>query len=141
MAARWTQGACPSLACTNGPRRPSCPLPGFCILHGLVLGLCDHSRIVAASMEEQAMSDLKTRFEQAAQDVQQLPKRPENDVLLRLYALYKQGTAGDVSGARPGILDMTGRVKYDAWAKIKGLGGDEAMTQYVELVEQLKAGG
>jgi len=87
------------------------------------------------------MSDLKTRFEQAAQEVQQLPKRPDNDMLLRLYALYKQGTAGDVSGARPGILDMTGRLKYDAWARLKGQSGDEAMQQYVELVEQLKRGG
>jgi acyl-CoA-binding protein len=86
------------------------------------------------------MSDLKTRFEQAAQQAQQLPKRPENDVLLKLYALYKQGTAGDVSGARPGILDMTGRLKYDAWAKLKGTSGEQAMTEYVELVERLKAG-
>lgn len=86
------------------------------------------------------MSDLKARFEQAAQEAQNLPKRPENDTLLKLYALYKQGTAGDVSGARPGILDMTGRLKYDAWAKLKGTTGDEAMAQYVALVDQLKAG-
>jgi diazepam-binding inhibitor (GABA receptor modulating acyl-CoA-binding protein) len=87
------------------------------------------------------MSDLKARFEQAAQDVQQLPKRPDNDALLKLYALYKQGTAGDVSGARPGILDMTGRMKYDSWAKLKGMGGEQAMTEYIALVDQLKAGG
>ena len=87
------------------------------------------------------MSDLKARFEQAAQEVQQLPKRPENDALLKLYALYKQGTAGDVSGSRPGILDMMGRMKYDAWAKLKGTSGDEAMTQYIALVDDLKAAG
>jgi diazepam-binding inhibitor (GABA receptor modulating acyl-CoA-binding protein) len=86
------------------------------------------------------MSDLKTRFEQAAQEAQQLPKRPDNDVLLKLYALYKQATAGDVSGARPGILDMQGRMKYDSWAKYKGISSDQAMTDYVALVEQLKAG-
>ncbi len=84
------------------------------------------------------MSDLKARFEQAAQEVQQLPKRPENDVLLKLYALYKQGTVGDVTGARPGILDMTGRLKYDAWAKMKGTSPEQAMTEYIALVEQLK---
>lgn len=84
------------------------------------------------------MSDLKARFEQAAQEAQQLPKRPDNDVLLKLYALYKQGTAGDVSGARPGILDMTGRLKYDAWAKLKGTDSDQAMTEYIALVERLK---
>lgn len=86
------------------------------------------------------MSDLKARFEQAAQEVQELPKRPENDVLLKLYALYKQGTAGDVSGARPGILDMMGRLKYDAWAKVQGMSSEQAMGEYVALVEQLKAG-
>jgi acyl-CoA-binding protein len=85
------------------------------------------------------MSDLKARFEQAAQAVQALPKRPENDVLLKLYALYKQGTSGDVSGARPGILDMQGRMKYDSWAKSKGLSSEQAMNDYIALVEQLKA--
>ncbi len=85
------------------------------------------------------MSDLTARFEQAAQAVQALPKRPENDVLLKLYALYKQGTSGDVSGARPGILDMQGRMKYDSWAKCKGVSRTQAMDDYIALVEQLKA--
>jgi acyl-CoA-binding protein len=93
------------------------------------------------SSKENIMSDLKARFEQAAQEAQELPRRPENDVLLKLYALYKQGTAGDVSGTRPGILDMTGRLKYDAWAKLKGTGSDQAMTEYIALVEQLKGQG
>lgn len=87
------------------------------------------------------MSDLKARFEQAAQEAQELPRRPENDVLLKLYALYKQGTAGDVSGTRPGILDMTGRMKYDSWAKLKGTDSEQAMTEYIALVEQLKRQG
>lgn len=86
------------------------------------------------------MSDLKSQFEQAAQQAQELPKRPDNEMLLKLYALYKQGTAGDVSGARPGILDMTGRLKYDAWTKVKGMGADQAMTEYIQLVEKLKQG-
>lgn len=85
------------------------------------------------------MSDVKARFEQAAKDVQQLPKRPDNDVLLKLYALFKQASVGDVSGTRPGILDMQGRMKYDAWAKLKGMASEQAMSDYVALVEQLKA--
>jgi acyl-CoA-binding protein len=85
------------------------------------------------------MSDLTVRFDQAAQDAQQLPKRPENETLLKLYGLYKQATVGDVSGARPGVLDMAGRLKYDAWAKLKGTAADEAKASYVALVEQLKA--
>jgi acyl-CoA-binding protein len=86
------------------------------------------------------MSDLSDRFEQAAQDVQKLPERPANDVLLKLYALYKQATVGDVSGARPGVLDMAGRLKYDAWVKLKGTAADQARADYVALVDQLKAG-
>jgi len=91
------------------------------------------------STRRAAMSDLKARFEQAAQEVQQLPKRPDNDALLKLYGLYKQATSGDVTGSRPGILDMQGRLKYDAWAKLKGLSPDQAMQDYIALVEQLKA--
>ncbi|MFV9504706.1 MAG: acyl-CoA-binding protein [Oscillochloridaceae bacterium umkhey_bin13] len=85
------------------------------------------------------MSDLKAQFEQAAKDVQQLPKRPDNDALLKLYALFKQASVGDVSGSRPGILDMQGRMKYDAWAKVKGTSSEQAMRDYVALVTQLKA--
>ncbi|MDM8522501.1 acyl-CoA-binding protein [Desulfococcaceae bacterium HSG8] len=85
------------------------------------------------------MSDLKAKFETAAQDVQQLSKRPDNDTLLKLYSLYKQGREGDVSGKRPGLTDFKGRAKYDAWAKLKGTSGEEAMQGYIDLVESLKS--
>ena len=85
------------------------------------------------------MSDLKARFEQAAKDVQGLSERPDNDTLLRLYALYKQGSEGDVTGPKPGFFDFVGTAKYEAWAKLKGTGQDEAMKKYVDLVEKLTA--
>jgi acyl-CoA-binding protein len=91
--------------------------------------------------EDTTMEDLKARFEQAAQEAQQLPRRPDNTTMLQLYALYKQSTAGDVSGARPGVLDMQGRMKYDSWGKVKGITNDEAMRQYIDLVERLKTAG
>ena len=84
------------------------------------------------------MSNLKAQFETAVADSKKLPERPSNDVLLKLYALYKQGTDGDVSGKRPGFTDMVGRAKYDAWAATKGTSIDEAMQQYVDLVTSLK---
>lgn len=87
------------------------------------------------------MSDLRTQFENAAQAAQQLPKRPDNETLLTLYALYKQATAGDVSGKRPGFTDFVGRAKYDAWAKRKGMSKEAAMQAYIELVERLQRGG
>jgi acyl-CoA-binding protein len=83
------------------------------------------------------MSDLKTRFEQAAEAAKKLPRRPDNDTMLRLYALYKQSTAGDVSGKRPGFMDMVGQAKYDAWAKNKGMEKDAAMQAYIDLVARL----
>jgi acyl-CoA-binding protein len=84
------------------------------------------------------MSELKTQFEAAVADSKKLPERPSNDVLLQLYALYKQATDGDVEGKRPGFTDMVGRAKYDAWAAVKGTASDAAMTRYVELIASLK---
>ncbi|MBN9161860.1 MAG: acyl-CoA-binding protein [Myxococcales bacterium 68-20] len=83
--------------------------------------------------------DLAAKFEDAQVRVKQLSKSPSTDDLLELYALYKQSTAGDVSGSRPGMLDMKGRAKYDAWATKKGTSKDDAMTKYVALVDRLGA--
>ena len=85
------------------------------------------------------MSDLKARFEQAAKDVQGLSERPDNDTLLRLYALYKQGSEGDVTGPKPGFFDFVGTAKYEAWAKLKGMPQAEAQKKYVDLVKKLLA--
>jgi acyl-CoA-binding protein len=85
------------------------------------------------------MSDLKARFEAAVANSKTLSERPDNSTLLKLYALYKQATVGDVEGKRPGFTDMVGRAKYDAWAAIKGTAGDDAMNQYIALVESLQA--
>ena len=85
------------------------------------------------------MPDLKSRFEQAQQDVKTLAERPDNDTLLRLYALYKQGAEGDVSGPKPGFFDFVGTAKYEAWSRLKGTPQDEAMQKYVDLVKKLLA--
>jgi acyl-CoA-binding protein len=84
------------------------------------------------------MSDLRAQFEVAAKEAQGLAKRPDNDTMLMLYALYKQATVGDVAGSRPGFTDFVGRAKYDAWAKLKGTGQEQAMRDYMALVERLK---
>jgi diazepam-binding inhibitor (GABA receptor modulating acyl-CoA-binding protein) len=83
------------------------------------------------------MSDLAAKFEAAQKRAKELTKTPSNDELLELYAFYKQATAGDVSGSRPGMLDMKGRAKFDAWAKKKGTSKDDAMTKYAALVDRL----
>jgi acyl-CoA-binding protein len=83
------------------------------------------------------MSDLQTRFEQAARDVQSIAERPDNDTLLRLYALYKQGSEGDVSGPKPGFFDFVGSAKYEAWEKLKGTKAEDAMKKYVATVKSL----
>jgi acyl-CoA-binding protein len=81
------------------------------------------------------MSDLAQRFADAQARIKPVTGLG-NDVLLELYALYKQATAGDVAGSRPGMLDLRGRAKYDAWAKRKGQPADAAMTAYIALVDQ-----
>jgi acyl-CoA-binding protein len=86
---------------------------------------------------------LEDDFQAAQARVKQLPQTPAPNELLDLYALFKQATAGDVSGSRPGMLDFKGRAKYDAWATRKGTSKSDAMQAYVALVQQLagKYGG
>ena len=84
------------------------------------------------------MADLKKQFEQAVADSKTLPEKPDNMTLLKLYALYKQASSGDVEGKRPGFTDMVGRAKWDAWNEAKGTDSKEAMQQYIDLVESLK---
>jgi acyl-CoA-binding protein len=88
--------------------------------------------------EDPFMADLKSQFEQAVADSKNLPEKPDNMTLLKLYALYKQGSSGDVDGKRPGFTDMVGRAKWDAWNEVKGKSGDEAMQEYIDLIESLK---
>jgi len=81
---------------------------------------------------------LQDQFSQAQADSKTLPERPDNMTLLKIYALYKQGANGDVTGERPGFTDMIGRAKYDAWEQLKGTAQEDAMQQYIDLIEELK---
>lgn len=80
---------------------------------------------------------LQEQFKDAQERVKTLTTRPSNDTLLELYSLFKQGTEGDVTSKRPGIFDLKGRAKYDAWVARKGTSRDKAMEQYVALVDRL----
>ncbi|MCI0750307.1 MAG: acyl-CoA-binding protein [Flammeovirgaceae bacterium] len=81
--------------------------------------------------------ELQKQFEEAVERSKQLTKRPSNEELLDLYALFKQGTDGDVSGDRPGGFDFKAIAKYDAWASKKGTSKNDAMKAYIDLVERL----
>jgi acyl-CoA-binding protein len=83
------------------------------------------------------MTDLRREFEQSAEDIQRLGVRPDNDTLLKLYALYKQGSEGDVRSSQPGFFDFVGTAKYEAWGQLRGTSKEEAMRRYIELVRQL----
>ena len=83
------------------------------------------------------MTEINSLFEQAVVASKSLAARPDNDTLLQLYALYKQGSSGDVSGDKPGFFDFVATAKYEAWEKIKGLSSDDAMQQYIDLVKKL----
>ena len=84
------------------------------------------------------MADLKLQFEQAVKDSKALPEKPDNMTLLKIYALYKQASAGDVDGNRPGFSDMVGRAKWGAWNEAKGKSSETAMQEYVDLIDSLK---
>lgn len=83
------------------------------------------------------MTEINSRFEQAAIAAKSLPERPDNDTLLQMYALYKQGSSGDVSGDKPGFFDFVASAKYEAWEKLSGLSMDDAQNQYMDLVKKL----
>ena len=83
------------------------------------------------------MSDLTTRFEAAVANSKNLSERPDNATLLKLYALYKQGSTGDNAEKKPGFSDMLGRAKWDARHKLSGTSSDDAKQQYIDLIESL----
>lgn len=81
--------------------------------------------------------DLTEQFQQAVSRSKEMTKRPSNEELLQLYALYKQGTDGDVSGDRPGGFDFKAIAKYDAWAELEGKTTEQAKQEYINLVDRL----
>lgn len=83
------------------------------------------------------MSDLKAAFDKAMADSKNLSERPDNATLLKIYALYKQGSAGDNTEKKPGFSEMVARAKWEAWNNLKGTSQDDAMQQYIDLIESL----
>ena len=81
---------------------------------------------------------LQEQFNQAQADSKNLSERPDNMTLLKIYALFKQGSSGDASGERPGMTDFVARAKFDAWAGLQGTSQEEAQQQYIDLIEELK---
>ena len=84
------------------------------------------------------MSALQDRFAQAQEDVNGVAERPDNNTMLKLYALYKQATQGDAAGERPGGFDFVRRAKFDAWSEIKGTSAEDAMQQDIDLIASLR---
>ena len=84
------------------------------------------------------MASLKSQFDKAVAESKQLPEKPDNATLLKIYALYKQATEGDNEAKKPSFTDMVGRAKWDAWEKLKGTAADEAKQQYIDLIESLR---
>jgi len=84
------------------------------------------------------MPDLEARFNQAVADSKQLPERPDNNTMLKLYALYKQASVGDCTDPEPGATDFIAKAKWQAWQAFAGQNQDQARQSYIELVETLK---
>merc|ERR1711862_633327 len=84
------------------------------------------------------MASLQEQFDTAAEEVKKLTKKPTDEEMLEVYALFKQGTVGDINTERPGMLDFKGKAKWDAWEKKKGMSQDDAKTAYIAQVNKLK---
>jgi diazepam-binding inhibitor (GABA receptor modulating acyl-CoA-binding protein) len=98
----------------------------------------DGGAVAAVETRGDPVADLDAQFEQAQADVKTLTSKPSNDDLLALYALFKQGTAGEASGAKkPGRFDLVGKAKYEAWTKVAGTSADDAKTRYIAKVDSL----
>ena len=83
--------------------------------------------------------ELKTLFEEAALKSKTLTKKPDNDILLQLYSLYKQSTEGDVNIEAPvNQFDFVAKAKFIAWQALKGKSNETAMQEYIELIATLK---
>lgn len=82
--------------------------------------------------------EITQRFDEAVKNSKNLTERPSNDVLLKIYSLFKQATEGDVTGDRPGGFDFKAIAKYSAWEKLQGKSKEECMNEYISLVESLK---
>jgi acyl-CoA-binding protein len=89
------------------------------------------------TLKEKPVSDLKSKFDAAVAESKNLSERPDNATLLKLYALYKQGSVGDNTEKKPGFGDMVGRAKWDAWNGLKGTDSQDAMQQYIDLIASL----
>lgn len=89
------------------------------------------------------MSDIQSRFEQTVEKVRNAPRagnfKPSNHYMLKMYALYRQATDGDVQGRKPGMLNPVARYKWQAWNDVKGMSREDAMQQDVDEVEKVEA--
>ncbi|KAM0789113.1 hypothetical protein ACM66B_003168 [Microbotryomycetes sp. NB124-2] len=84
------------------------------------------------------------RFDRAVDIVQSLPRsgpiQTNYEDKLMLYSMYKQATEGDIQSSRPGLLDVLGRAKWDAWNKRKGMSPEEAERMYVHALLRILKG-
>ena len=82
---------------------------------------------------------MKDLFEKAVAESKELTERPSNETLLILYSLYKQATEGDNENEPPANpFDFVSKAKYEAWLGLKGKTQEEAMSEYIDLVNKLK---
>lgn len=85
--------------------------------------------------------DLPIQFENAVAESKNLNERPSNEIMLQLYAQYKQATEGDIHIAPPtNPFDLIAKAKFQAWEALRGVSAESAMQSYIDLVQKLKGG-
>ncbi|KAI7848401.1 putative acyl-coA-binding protein [Circinella umbellata] len=78
-------------------------------------------------------------FNTAAEEVKNLTSKPSDEALLKLYGLFKQATVGDNTTTKPGMFDLKGKYKWQAWEDLKGKSQADAEKEYIAFVEELKS--
>ncbi|KAI5694761.1 hypothetical protein M8J75_004833 [Diaphorina citri] len=85
------------------------------------------------------MTSIDEDFKKAVEDVKTLTKRPTDEELLEIYALFKQATEGDNTTAKPSMFNLKAKYKWECWTKLKGTSSDQAKQDYVKKVQELLA--
>lgn len=80
--------------------------------------------------------DLNKKFDEAFEKISALEESIAPDLMLKLYAYYKQGTNGDTLSLNTGP-DVRNAFKFNAWMQLNGMPQDEAKKQYIKLAKEI----
>lgn len=88
-------------------------------------------------MAEFLEDELRSKFAAAADFLPSLVSSLKPDQLLKFYAYYKQATIGKCNTPTPYWYNFQNKQKWDAWKSLGDLSEEDAMKQYIALLDEL----